>query len=101
MGQVPGSIPGTALLRSEHASGFFPASWGSGVILAQVPTAVLVARLAQLVERKALNLVVVGSSPTVGIPFCEWAFLVVSGRSPLRVSVVGQRSIAVGMQTTI
>ncbi len=27
----------------------------------------LVARLAQLVERKALNLVVVGSSPTVGI----------------------------------
>ena len=29
-------------------------------------------RLAQLVERKTLNLVVVGSSPTVGIPFC-WA----------------------------
>ena len=27
------------------------------------------ARLAQLVERKALNLVVVGSSPTVGIAF--------------------------------
>ena len=26
-----------------------------------------VARLAQLVERKALNLVVVGSSPTVGV----------------------------------
>ena len=26
-----------------------------------------VARLAQLVERKALNLVVVGSSPTVGM----------------------------------
>ena len=26
-------------------------------------------RLAQLVERKTLNLVVVGSSPTVGIPF--------------------------------
>ena len=33
------------------------------------------ARLAQLVERKALNLVVVGSSPTVGIPFCDWVFL--------------------------
>ena len=29
-----------------------------------------VARLAQLVERKALNLVVVGSSPTVGIILC-------------------------------
>ena len=29
-----------------------------------------VARLAQLVERKALNLVVVGSSPTVGASFC-------------------------------
>ena len=28
-----------------------------------------VARLAQLVERKALNLVVVGSSPTVGVYF--------------------------------
>ena len=27
-------------------------------------------RLAQLVERKTLNLVVVGSSPTVGVPFC-------------------------------
>ena len=27
------------------------------------------ARLAQLVERKALNLVVVGSSPTVGVYF--------------------------------
>jgi hypothetical protein len=27
------------------------------------------ARLAQLVERKALNLVVVGSSPTVGVQF--------------------------------
>ena len=28
-----------------------------------------VSRLAQLVERKTLNLVVVGSSPTVGAPF--------------------------------
>ena len=28
-----------------------------------------VSRLAQLVERKTLNLVVVGSSPTVGVPF--------------------------------
>ena len=32
-----------------------------------VPKYSLAARLAQLVERKALNLVVVGSSPTVGI----------------------------------
>ena len=30
-----------------------------------------VSRLAQLVERKTLNLVVVGSSPTVGVPFCS------------------------------
>ena len=30
-----------------------------------------VARLAQSVERKALNLVVVGSSPTVGVYVCE------------------------------
>ena len=29
------------------------------------------ARLAQLVERKALNLVVVGSSPTVGDAYCR------------------------------
>jgi hypothetical protein len=35
-----------------------------------VPKYSLAARLAQLVERKALNLVVVGSSPTVGIVFC-------------------------------
>ena len=30
----------------------------------------VLSRLAQLVERKTLNLVVVGSSPTVGVPFC-------------------------------
>ena len=35
-----------------------------------------IARLAQLVERKALNLVVVGSSPTVGILFCGLAVFV-------------------------
>ena len=29
-------------------------------------------RLAQLVERKTLNLVVVGSSPTVGVAFFFW-----------------------------
>ena len=33
-------------------------------------------RLAQLVERKTLNLVVVGSSPTVGVlSFCVFIFL--------------------------
>ena len=32
--------------------------------------ALVLSRLAQLVERKTLNLVVVGSSPTVGVPFC-------------------------------
>ena len=34
------------------------------------------ARLAQSAERKALNLVVVGSSPTVGVSVCiEWCAL--------------------------
>ncbi len=33
-------------------------------------------RLAQLVERKTLNLVVVGSSPTVGISFYKKLFLI-------------------------
>ena len=34
------------------------------------------ARLAQLVERKALNLVVVGSSPTVGaFSYWSWRYL--------------------------
>ena len=33
------------------------------------------ARLAQLVERKALNLVVVGSSPTVGVFFFHLQFI--------------------------
>ena len=32
-----------------------------------------VSRLAQLVERKTLNLVVVGSSPTVGVLQREWS----------------------------
>ena len=36
-----------------------------------------VARLAQSVERKALNLVVVGSSPTVGVYVCEHLQLLV------------------------
>ena len=49
---------------------FFFAASGSGprpcgLLCATIPT---VSRLAQLVERKTLNLVVVGSSPTVGVP---------------------------------
>ena len=36
----------------------------------------LCARLAQSAERKALNLVVVGSSPTVGDFCCEWIGMV-------------------------
>ena len=42
----------------------------------QQASGVAAARLAQSVERKALNLVVVGSSPTVG------AFLPVEARGP-------------------
>ena len=38
-------------------------------LFSQPRSPVDVARLAQLVERKALNLVVVGSSPTVGVFF--------------------------------
>ena len=69
MGEVPGSIPGTALVFM-----------GGGNANQMGPKAVLneegAARLAQLVERKALNLVVVGSSPTVGAffpPMHRWA----------------------------
>ena len=36
------------------------------------PTTSTTARLAQSAERKALNLVVVGSSPTVGVPVVNW-----------------------------
>ena len=35
-----------------------------------VPVPGRMSRLAQLVERKTLNLVVVGSSPTMGVTFC-------------------------------
>ena len=37
---------------------------------------IAVARLAQSVERKTLNLVVVGSSPTVGTSFFEQALMI-------------------------
>jgi hypothetical protein len=41
-------------------------------MLTNVLTSKQKARLAQLVERKALNLVVVGSSPTVGVLFLKY-----------------------------
>ena len=37
-------------------------------VAGSIPAAPWRSRLAQLVERKTLNLVVVGSSPTVGVP---------------------------------
>ena len=43
-----------------------PATFAAAIALL-TPRRRLQARLAQLVERKALNLVVVGSSPTVGV----------------------------------
>ena len=46
----------------------------------------LLSRLAQLVERKTLNLVVVGSSPTVGVLF-EFLFCYES-RCAVRVAIV-------------
>jgi hypothetical protein len=39
----------------------------AGIAPALATAVLATARLAQLVERKALNLVVVGSSPTVGV----------------------------------
>ena len=39
----------------------------------------LLSRLAQLVERKTLNLVVVGSSPTVGVLFAFFIFFLEGG----------------------
>ena len=74
---APGSIPGHgAFLRVAAAffknaaarSKFFFA--GCGICLgAGCANAARSSRLAQLVERKTLNLVVVGSSPTVGVVF--------------------------------
>ena len=42
----------------------------------------LMSRLAQLVERKTLNLVVVGSSPTVGVPFLFFGILIFFKKIP-------------------
>ena len=42
---------------------------GCGLACARMDNGVSAARLAQSAERKALNLVVVGSSPTVGVTY--------------------------------
>ena len=62
------------------------------VIPAGVISILSKARLAQLVERKALNLVVVGSSPTVGV----FVFL-----ASLVKNVVRQKMTTVGLEPTI
>ena len=50
-----------------------PATFAAAIALL-TPSRRLQARLAQSVERKALNLVVVGSSPTVGVLSArQWA----------------------------
>ena len=65
----------------------------------------LMSRLAQLVERKTLNLVVVGSSPTVGVPFyfCS-LFFIFSKKKNLchskRHSPTGNRTRVVWVKTT-
>ena len=46
--------------------------WGVLTLYHTFPKSAFSARLAQSVERKALNLVVVGSSPTVGVPVVNW-----------------------------
>ena len=45
-------------------------------VAGSIPVAPFPSRLAQLVERKTLNLVVVGSSPTVGVPFLFFGILI-------------------------
>ncbi len=75
-----GFDPSTSCLLSTHASdcantpGLRPGV-GTDTALAALSTTSgredpTISRLAQLVERKTLNLVVVGSSPTVGAFFC-------------------------------
>ena len=70
MGEVPGSIPGTAP-RFDVKLGISIKSPIDRHVNRIIYTS---ARLAQLVERKALNLVVVGSSPTVGVIFSDAHF---------------------------
>ena len=67
MREVPGSIPGTAPYLHCKPGVITP------LRLHQAPSSVFCyyARLAQSVEREALNLMVVGSSPTVGVIFAK------------------------------
>jgi hypothetical protein len=68
----------------------FAESWSSEGSSRVILRALVMARLAQLVERKALNLVVVGSSPTVGVIFFRFDF-----RMVLSASLVCQTKIYV------
>ena len=56
---------------------YAPSILDKGVI-GNVLNFIAMARLAQLVERKALNLVVVGSSPTVGAIFVVFSYVYLS-----------------------
>ena len=56
--------------------------WGALTLKHSFPKSAFSARLAQSVERKALNLVVVGSSPTVGVPVVNWEPLSVPEKDP-------------------
>ena len=67
--------------------------WGALTLCHTFPKSVLSAHLAQSVERKALNLVVVGSSPTVGVPVVNWEHSVCLRKTLggcTRVNMVGQ-----------
>ena len=69
MGEVPGSIPGTApYLCRYHIYVLLMESFYC-VRREMCNSVYSDARLAQSVERKTLNLVVVGSSPTMGVIF--------------------------------
>ena len=63
----PGSIPGRGVFRDRLCRFFNGRDDVFDEMLRVLHFNSLHARLAQSVERKALNLVVVGSSPTVGV----------------------------------
>ena len=68
----PGSIPGRGILLVliwNHSVLLKPIFLGAGVWFEFIDSLIYQARLAQSVERQALNLMVVGSSPTVGAFF--------------------------------
>ena len=87
-------VSGTSLFGGEGSNPssvtlflFFSFGPGVGCGPCRYPLQASVSRLAQLVERKTLNLVVVGSSPTVGVAFCLFLF-----RAPARSSRDGGRA---------